>query len=349
MTEHKRPRRLPTALLAAVVLLAETFGSVVLAAESGAAPANYAERPEVRAFVDEMVSEYGFDPRSLRRLFAQVRYQPQVIAAISRPVLQPPKWYEFAPRFLAPERVDAGVAFWRAHDSVLARAEEDFGVPPEIVVAIIGVETYYGRYPGSYRVIDALATLAFDYPRRAEFFRGELKQFLLLMREQDASPLAPKGSYAGAMGLPQFMPGSVRAYALDYDFDGSIDLAGNVDDAIGSVANYLMRHGWQRGQPLMTAALIEEDAKDAALARLDAGVSERQPLSAWEQEGVSAFELPDDLAPDPVRLLMLEEDGGPSYWVVFNNWYVVTRYNRSRLYASAVAELAQALRQAAAR
>ena len=349
MTEHKRPRRLPTALLAAVVLLAETFGSVVLAAESGAAPANYAERPEVRAFVDEMVSEYGFDPRSLRRLFAQVRYQPQVIAAISRPVLQPPKWYEFAPRFLAPERVDAGVAFWRAHDSVLARAEEDFGVPPEIVVAIIGVETYYGRYPGSYRVIDALATLAFDYPRRAEFFRSELKQFLLLMREQDASPLAPKGSYAGAMGLPQFMPGSVRAYALDYDFDGSIDLAGNVDDAIGSVANYLMRHGWQRGQPLMTAALIEEDAKDAALARLDAGVSERQPLSAWEQEGVSAFELPDDLAPDPVRLLMLEEDGGPSYWVVFNNWYVVTRYNRSRLYASAVAELAQALRQAAAR
>jgi membrane-bound lytic murein transglycosylase B len=345
MTEYKRPTRVPAALLAAAVLLTAAVGSAV-AAESSAVPANYAERPEVRAFVDEMATEHGFDPRSLRRLFAQVRYQPQVIAAISRPVLSPPKWYEFAPRFLSPERVDAGVAFWRAHESVLARAEEDFGVPPEIVVAIIGVETYYGRYPGTYRVIDALTTLAFDYPRRAEFFRSELKQFLLLTREQGASPLAPKGSYAGAMGLPQFMPGSVRAYALDYDSDGSIDLAGNADDAIGSVANYLLRHGWQRGQPLMTAALIEEDAKEAALARLDAGVSERQALPAWERDGVSAFDLPDDLAPDPVGLLMLEEDGGPSYWVVFGNWYVVTRYNRSRLYASAVAELAQVLKAA---
>ena len=344
MTEHKHPRR----MLAAVVLLGVACGAV-FAAESSAVPANYAERPEVRAFIDEMATEHGFDARSLQRLFAQVRYQPQVIAAISRPVLSPPKWYEFAPRFLAPERVDAGVAFWRAHDASLARAEEDFGIPPEIIVAIIGVETYYGRYPGTYRVIDALTTLAFDYPRRAEFFRSELKQFLLLTREQGASPLAAKGSYAGAMGLPQFMPGSVRAYALDYDFDGSIDLAGNADDAIGSVANYLRRHGWQRGQPLMTAALIEEDAKDAVLARLEAGLSEPQALSAWEQNGVSAFEPPDDLAPDPVRLLMLEEDGGPSYWVVFNNWYVVTRYNRSRLYASAVGELALALKEARAR
>src|SRR5215831_5626676 len=285
MTEQQRPRRGSAAPLAAV-LVAGAMASGILGAESAAAPASYAERPEVRVFIDEMVVEHGFDPRSLRRLFSQVRYQPQVIEAISRPVVSPPKWYEFAPRFFAPERVDAGVAFWRAHDATLARAEQDFGVAPEIVVAIIGVETYYGRYPGKYRVIDALTTLAFDYPRRAEFFRGELKQFLLLTRERDMSPFEPKGSYAGAMGLPQFMPGSMRRYALDYDFDGSIDLAADADDAIGSVANYLLRHGWQRGQPLMVPALIEEDAKDAALARLGDGVSERRALSDWEQEGV---------------------------------------------------------------
>ena len=343
MIERQRPRYVLAALLAAVLLVPV---GAVRAAEPTPVAASYANRPEVRAFIDEMAADYGFDPRSLRRLFAEVRYQPQVIAAISRPVVSPPKWYEFAPRFLAPERVDAGVAFWRDHEAALKRAEQDFGVAPEIIVAIIGVETYYGRYPGNYRVIDALATLAFDYPRRAEFFRDQLKQFLLLMREQGASPLTPKGSYAGAMGLPQFMPGSVRAYALDYDFDGSIDLAANADDAIGSVANYLLRHGWQRGQPLMTPALIEEDAKDAALASLSDGVSERRALAAWASDGVSAFELPGDLAPDPVGLLMLEEDGGPSYWLVFNNWVVVTRYNRSRLYASAVAELAQALKDA---
>ena len=345
----KRRRRVAAGLFAAVALLVETFGTPALRAEPAAAPAGYAQRPEVRAFIDEMASEHGFSRRSLRRLFAQVRYQPQVVAAISRPVTSPPKWYEFAPRFLAPERVDAGVAFWRAHESALARAEKDFGVPPEIIVAIIGVETYYGRYPGTYRVIDALSTLAFDYPRRAEFFRGELKQFLLLTREQGSSPLAATGSYAGAMGLPQFMPGSVRAYALDYDFDGRVDLAADVDDAIGSVANYLAQHGWQPGQPLMSAAVIEEDAKEAVLALLNDGLSERRPLPAWERDGVSAFQPPEGLAPDPAGLLMLEEEGGPSYWVVFNNWSVVTTYNRSRLYASAVAELAELLRDAAAR
>jgi membrane-bound lytic murein transglycosylase B len=344
MIERQRPRYVSAALLAAAILLAPV--SAARAAEPSAAEATYVSRPEVRAFIDEMVANYGFNRRSLRRLFADVRYQPQVIAAISRPVVSPPKWYEFAPRFLAPERVDAGVAFWREHEAALTRAEQDFGVAPEIIVAIIGVETYYGRYPGNYRVIDALTTLAFDYPRRAEFFRDQLKQFLLLMREQRISPLTPKGSYAGAMGLPQFMPGSVRAYALDYDSDGSIDLAANPDDAIGSVGNYLLRHGWQRGQPLMSPALIEEDAKEAAVATASEGVSERRALAAWESAGVSAFELPVDLAPDPVGLLMLEEDGGPSYWVVFNNWFVVTTYNRSRLYASAVAVLAQVLKDA---
>jgi membrane-bound lytic murein transglycosylase B len=311
------------------------------------AAANYAQRPEVRSFIDEMVSERGFDAKALRRLFAQVEYQPKVIELISRPVLTPPKWYEFAPRFLAPERVDAGAAFWRAHEPALVRAEKEFGVPPEIIVAIIGVETYYGRYTGTYRVLDALTTLAFDYPRRGDFFRSELKQFLLLMRDERIPPLEPRGSYAGAMGLPQFMPSSIRAYALDYDADGRVDLADDADDAIGSVANYLARHGWERGQPLMSPAVIEDDARDAVLQKLDAGLSETRPLGQWQACGVDAFDSVEGLVPDPVGLLMLEEEGGPSYWIAFNNWFVITRYNRSRLYASAVVELAQALKEAA--
>ena len=197
-------------------------------------------------------------------------------------------------------------------------------------------------------MLDALTTLAFDYPRRADFFRGELKQFLLLAREERMDPLEPRGSYAGAIGLPQFMPSSIRAYALDYDFDGNIDLATNAEDAIGSVAHYLARHGWQRGQPLMSPALIENSEIDAAVRRLDAGISERRSLAEWEQDGVTVFEMPDNAGPDPVGLLMLEQEGGPVYWIVFGNWYVLTRYNRSRLYASAVVALSEAVKEAAA-
>jgi membrane-bound lytic murein transglycosylase B len=328
------------------VLVLLSWALVALPAEIK--PGNYAQRPEVQDFIAEMASERGFSAKALRRLFAEVQYQPKIIEAISRPVLTPPLWYEFSPRFLAAARVEAGVEFWRAHDAALTRAQDEFGVAPEIVVAIIGVETYYGRYPGTYRVLDALTTLAFDYPRRAEFFRGELKQFLLLTREEHIPPLEPRGSYAGAIGLPQFMPSSIRAYALDYDLDGKVDLATNADDAIGSVAHYLARHGWQRGQPLMAAALIENTELDAVVRKLDAGVSERRSLVQWELDGVTPFELPDGVAPDPAGLLMLEEEGGPSYWIVFNNWFVLTRYNRSRLYASAVTELAQAIKESAA-
>jgi membrane-bound lytic murein transglycosylase B len=322
------------------------------AAASGAprieeAPASYAQQPAVRAFIAELVAGEGFDARALRRLFAQARHQPKVVAAMSRPVLSPPKWYEFAPRFLDAARVDAGVAFWREHSGTLNRARDEFGVPPEVIVAIIGVETYYGRNTGSYRVFDALTTLAFDYPRRAEFFRSELKQFLLLAREQGISPLAPKGSYAGAIGLPQFMPGSIRAYALDYDADGQVDLAADVVDAIGSVAHFLARHGWQAGQPVMTPARIEAADPDTVAGRFDGGIAERRLLAEWARDGIIGFAFPGNLAADPVGLLMLEEEAGPTYWLVFNNWYVLTRYNRSRLYASAVWELAQALKLAA--
>ncbi|HEX8013104.1 MAG TPA: lytic murein transglycosylase B [Casimicrobiaceae bacterium] len=344
MRASKRTQRWRSALFC--------VGAALLPAAAGAAPAaaaGYAQRPELASFIERMSAEHGFSARSLRRLFAQVRYQPQVVAAMTRPVVSPPKYYEFAARFLDPERVEAGMEFWRAHAAALERAQRAFGVPPEIIVAILGVETYYGRNVGSYRVLDALTTLAFDYPRRAEFFRGELEQFLLLAREQGISPLAPKGSYAGAIGLPQFMPGSIRAYALDFDDDGRIDLANDADDAIGSVAHYLARHGWREGQPIMTPARLDAEDPDAILRRFDSGIATPRSLAAWTRDGITGFTFPDDLASDPVALLMLESESGPTYWLVFANWHVLTRYNNSRLYASVVWQLAQSLRDGLAR
>ncbi|HZI82872.1 MAG TPA: lytic murein transglycosylase B [Casimicrobiaceae bacterium] len=322
---------------------------LALATRVGAAASSgYAQRPDVRAFVEQMSREHGFSAAVLLRLFAQVHYQPEVIAAMTRPIVSPPTYDDFASRFLDPERIEAGAGFWRAHADALDRARRQFEVPPEIIVAILGVETYYGRNTGRYRVVDALTTLAFDYPRRADFFRGELEQFLLLAREQGISPLVPKGSYAGAIGLPQFMPGSIRAHAIDFDGDGRIDLANDADDAIGSVAQYLAGHGWRPGQPVMTPVRIETADLDGLTRRFDAGIAERRPLAAWTRDGVTGFAIPGDLGPDPVGLLMLEGNGSPTYWLTFENWYVLTRYNRSRLYASAVWQLAERLRERAA-
>ena len=347
MFRRGRCGRATSVRLAATILLLCFSVATDAAPRKASGPSGYAHRPEVRAFIAELVAESGFDARELRRLFAQARYQPQVIAAISRPVLSPPKWYEYAPRFLEPARVDAGVEFWREHRDVLEHARSEFGVPPEVIVAIIGVETYYGRNTGRYGVFDALTTLAFDYPRRAEFFRGELKQFLLLAREQRISPLAPKGSYAGAIGLPQFMPGNIRVYALDYDRDGRVDLAAGIDDAIGSVAHYLARHGWQQGQPVMTPARVDTEHPEVVLDKLDGGIAPRRPLAEWARDGMTGFVVPGDLSADPAGLVMLEEANAPSYWLVFSNWYVLLRYNRSRLYASAVWQLAQELKRVA--
>jgi membrane-bound lytic murein transglycosylase B len=339
--------------LLAALAAALTFSA---AAASDAAPRHrrsdaqaatgYDRRADVRAFIDTLVRDDGFSRATLARWFRDVRYQPKIIAAMQRPLLEPPKWFEYSPQFLTPERIDGGVAFWREHAGALARAEATFGVPPEIVVAIIGVETFYGRNVGGYRVIDALSTLAFDYPRRATFFRGELREFLLLARDEGFSPLAPKGSFAGAFGVPQFMPGSVRRYAIDFDGDGRIDLWQSGDDAVGSVANYLFRHDWLRGQPIWSPATIADAQRDAALGRLDGGISERRPLAAWNADGVAAERLPDPLSPEPVGLLALETTDADRLWIVFPNFYVITRYNKSRLYAAAVTALGEAIRAA---
>ena len=320
-------------------------------ADAKASASGYEQRTDVRAFIDELAREHGFSRAALRRWFHDVHYQSKIVKAMERPLVEPPKWFEYAPQFLSQARVDGGVAFWREHAAALTRAEADFGVPAEIIVAIIGVETFYGRNVGGYRVIDALATLAFDYPRRATFFRGELREFLLLARDEGFSPLVPKGSFAGAFGVPQFMPGSVRRYAIDYDGDGHIDLWRSGDDAVGSVANYLARHDWLRGQPIWSPAMIATSQRDGALGRLDGGISERRPLEAWNADGVAAARLPDPMSSEPVGLLALEEspdsDGEQlRLLVVFPNFYVITRYNKSRLYAAAVTALAEAIRRA---
>jgi len=339
------------AVLAIVTALPTAAASRSHAQASAQAGSGYERREDVRAFIDALVRDDGFSRNKLTRWFRDVRYQPKIVEAMDRPISAPPKWFEYAPQFLTPERIDGGVAFWEAHAGALARAEREFGVPPEIVVAIIGVETFYGRNVGSYRVIDALTTLAFDYPRRASFFRRELRHFLLLARDERFSPLVPKGSFAGAIGVPQFMPGSVREYAIDYDGDGRIDLWRSGDDAVGSIANYLARHDWLRGQPIWAKAVIAPSQRDAMMQRLDGGISERRPLVAWNDDGVAADGLLEPMSSEPVGLLSLEvapdadvDGDGQSLRIVFPNFYVITRYNKSRLYAAAVTSLAEAVR-----
>jgi len=336
------------AVLLLAVCLTASASPAKPRAEENPAPGGYATRTEVRAFIAEMADQHGFDRKQLRNLFAQARYQRSVIAAMDRPLREPPKWFEYAPLFLTPERIDGGVAYWAAHADDLARAEQRFGVPAEIIVAILGIETYYGRNIGGYRTIDVLATLAFDYPRRAAFFRGELKQFLLLARELRLSALTAKGSFAGALGVPQFMPGSYRNFAVDFDDSGRADLWNSAPDVVASVANFLVRHDWQPGQPVLLAAAIDDRAREAVLRKLDGGLSERRALAAWSADGVAPVGPPDDFAADPVGVLLLEEkaDGtdADSYWIACNNFYVLTRYNRSRLYATAVWALANSIK-----
>jgi membrane-bound lytic murein transglycosylase B len=339
------------ALLALFVTASAAAAEPKVAKGADQAQVPYAKRADVRAFAAEVAEAAGLPRAQVIQWLGEARFQKKIVTAMDRPLLLPPKWYEYAPRLLTQDRVSGGVSFWRDNKGALERAEAEYGVPPEIIIGILGVETIYGRNTGSWRVIDALATLAFDYPRRAPFFRGELREYLLLAHEQHWSPLVPTGSYAGAMGIPQFMPGSYRQYAVDFDGDGRIDLWHDTDDVIGSVANYLARHDWLAGQPVLLGARIAPDARDAALRKLDGGISERRALSAWVADGVDAENAPPDLAADPVGLLLLEDvpengEARASYWIACPNFYVITRYNKSRLYAAAVYSLALAVKQA---
>jgi membrane-bound lytic murein transglycosylase B len=299
--------------------------------------------PEVRAFVDEMAQRHGFPAAELEQLFADVQLQPGVIEAIERPGEARP-WYEYRKQFLTEQHVRRGLAYWKQHQAALDRASRDYGVPPEIILGILGVETSYGRNPGRYRVIDALATLWLQHPPRAGFFRRELEEFLLLAREQKLDPRSVRGSYAGAIGIAQFIPSSYRRYAVDFDGDGRRDLAGNPADAIGSIANFLRVHGWSSMDPVSDTVRLE-GTQYFWVEKF--GV--RPVLSVRELVRYGIYPLQHTNNTDRrASLLSFEGEDGPFYRLGYNNFYVITRYNRSKRYALAVLELSERLREARA-
>ncbi len=289
---------------------------------------------ELESFISEMSSEPGFERAQLQTLFAEARLKQKIIDAISRPAEGKP-WYEYRKIFLTEKRINGGVKFMQQNAATLQEAEEKYGVPPQMITAIIGVETYYGKHAGNYRVIDSLSTLAFNYPKRARFFRSELKHFLLLAKEQGFDPLELMGSYAGAMGMPQFISSSYRSYAVDFDADGKSDIWQNRKDVIGSVANYFRRHGWQPGEPVAARALVEGEAYQVML---DKGMKPSTELNKVPK-GVRSLA---ELAGNP-EVSLIELNMGPEnqYWLGLNNFYVITRYNHSELYAMAVYQLSQ--------
>ena len=297
-------------------------------------------RPDVKSFIDEIAVKDSLDKRQLRKLLKAAKSQPAIIDAMNRPAEKAKPWFEYRPIFLTDRRIREGTDFWVAHRQELDRASVRSGVPPEYLAAIVGVETYYGRLTGSYRVLDALATLAFDYPARAGFFRDELEQFILLSRDLRLDPLAVKGSYAGAMGAPQFMPSNYRRYAVDANADGRIDLWNNWADVCASVGNYLKEKGWNSGEPVLSDAVVEVD-KAAALDGRQLALSDT--VDSLQAKGVR-FDSP--LPPEaPALLIAADEPDGVHWRVGYNNFYVITRYNHSALYAMAVYELAAAMKQ----
>jgi len=314
----------------------------------GSAFADYTDREDVRAYIAGLSAEHGFDQQELMTLFAHAQRKDSIREAMSRPAEKTLKWHEYRKIFLQEPRISQGLEFWDANAAELERAQLQFGVPPEYVVAIIGVETRYGRITGSYRVLDALATLAFDYPAaagrsRADFFQRELTEFLLLAREEGKDPLDLKGSYAGAMGYGQFIPSSYRAYAVDFDGDGLRDIWGSEADAIGSVANYFSRHGWQQGEATVVLADLAAAARMPEINQL--ANSTLKPETTVK--GLTALGLQvNDLDPDTeAALFRMELEDGAEYWLGLQNFYVITRYNRSRLYSLAVHQLAQMIRE----
>ena len=298
-------------------------------------------RPEIEAFIADMNTRHGMGSAELRLILRQARVQTDILRAMSAQATPRP-WHRYRPSFVNADRIAGGVRFWNRHADLLARAETEYGVPAEIVVATIGVETVYGSYTGNHRVLDALTTLAFDFPRRAEFFRGELEQFLLLVRDGVLDPLQMRGSYAGAMGTPQFLPSSFRNYAVDFDGDGRTVLWEGAADSIGSVANYYRSFGWQRERPIAVPARVQGEGY-AALAQ--AGIEPRFDAAALAQAGVVPLE---PIGDDTAAMLVLEGAAGNEHWLGLNNFYMITRYNRSVNYAMSVFQLAREIRAARA-
>lgn len=329
--------------LAAVLGVLLTIGAGVARADPPAPP-SYAERPEVRAFVRTMVEQHAFQAPQLLRLFAKVQRQDAILQTMGATAPEKASsWEDYRSVFLTERRIEAGVSFWMRHEEALDRARRLFGVPEEYVVAILGVETFYGRHIGRWRVLDALTTLAFDYPRRADYFRGELEKYLLLARRTHIDALTTKGSYAGAIGIPQFMPSTYLRYAVDFDGDGVADLRNSPVDAIGSVANFLRAHGWGSGEAVQLRALVDGDGYRSYAA---GGLQPRYALDELARAGVVPVSSPPEGDPLAALVELGSPDAPSEFRIGLRNFYVLTRYNRSSFYASAVADLAEALRAA---
>ncbi len=291
--------------------------------------------PEVGAFVMRMTRDHGFDAIELGRLFSQLQPNETIIRAFNAPATARP-WSYFRKLYVTDSRIEGGVAFWDEHAELLERASDFYGVPEEIIVSIIGVETIYGQYTGKFRIVDALYTLGFEVPRRSQFFQSQFEHFLLLTRENGFDPKAITGSFAGAMGIPQFMPSSYRQYAVDFDGDGRVDLLNSVADAVGSVANYLSRFGWEKGEQIVLPAKVSTNETEK-LERL--GTKPSLTVAQLRSRGVEADgELADHV---DAGFFSLEDEQGPQYFVSLKNFYVITRYNRSNNYAMAVYQLSQ--------
>ncbi len=290
-------------------------------------------------FIDRMVTQHQFEDQALRQVFQAVEIRDDIIKTMNRPAEAMP-WYKYRAIFMTDQRIRQGVEFWQQHADTLERVATETGVPAQILVAILGVETYYGARTGSFRVIDALSTLGFNYPKRSEFFLQELENFLLLCRLQNLEPTQPTGSYAGAMGIPQFMPSSYLSYAADFDQDGIKDIWKNPADAIASVANYFVRHHWQSGQPVAYLVKADGDAYTKVLTR------QLKPHLAWSELEALGVKVQSQIeSAQQVTLLEFEMPEDAELWVGLDNFYVITRYNHSPLYALAVFQLSERLLQ----
>jgi membrane-bound lytic murein transglycosylase B len=305
--------------------------------------ANYAQRTDVKQFINEMVDKHGFDRTYLEAQFATAKRLDNVLESIARPAEKTLTWKQYRPIFVTSKRIKKGKKFIEEYRDILQRAEKEYGVPVEIIAAIIGVESYYGRHTGKYTVFDSLTTLGFDYPPRSKFFKSELKQFLLLSKEEDISIEKMTGSYAGAMGLPQFISSSYRHYAVDFDGDGKRDLWNSIPDVIGSVANYFSEHDWQAGASVVHSVTV----KDKSIIREKNSRKPYVTLKQLESQGVTLKKSSKNTEIDKteeVTLLALKGKKGKEYWVGLKNFYVITRYNHSVLYAMAVYQLSENLK-----
>ncbi len=294
------------------------------------------ERPDVKVFMDTMVQEHDYDRETLQDILRQAEIKQKIVDSISRPAEGTLTWAEYRPIFMTKERIQAGAVFWHENRAALEKVSSDTGVPIEIMVGIIGVETYFGRITGGHRVLDALATLSFAYPPRSKFFRSELEHFLLLVREEDMQATDAVGSYAGAMGRPQFMPSSYRAYAVDSTGDGKRDIWNNWTDVAGSIANYFLEHGWKTDEEVVAQATTGTNWSGSPPRNI---LKPEDTVSSLSKKGVMfCTNLPND---DIAQLITLDGANGSEYWVGFHNFFVITRYNHSAMYALAVHQLGQ--------